>query len=79
MKAIGHHNLTAEERQSILLNISKEYMRGKISHIELQEAERKYGTDYGSVTLGLASRSHFMPKIWQFLVSTCRSGNQKHN
>lgn len=65
-------DLTAEERQSLLMRESKDYMRGKKSLSQFQEAERKYGTDYSSVTLELASKDKIIPKLWRFLASPWR-------
>ncbi|WP_392531399.1 hypothetical protein [Nostoc sp. C117] len=64
--------LTTEERQFLLMKESKDYMRGKKSLSQFQEAERKYGTDYSSVTLELASKDKLLPKLWRFLASSWR-------
>ncbi|QLE56646.1 hypothetical protein [Nostoc sp. TCL26-01] len=77
MRSLRQSDLTAEERQSILLKVSKDYMSGKMSRTQLQEAERKYGTDYGSVTLSLASQHHLLPRLWRFLISPLRSDRRK--
>ncbi|MGF1976667.1 MAG: hypothetical protein RMY30_013810 [Nostoc sp. CmiSLP01] len=69
MKDFPITGLTAEERQFLLIKESKEYMRGNKSLRQFQEAERKYGTDYGSVTLELASKDKLLPKLWRFLAS----------
>ncbi|MEH1817551.1 MAG: hypothetical protein V7L31_00385 [Nostoc sp.] len=72
VKGFPIEGLTAEERQSLLMRESKDYMRGKKSLSQFQEAERKYGTDYGSVTLELASKDRIIPNIWRFLASPWR-------
>jgi len=77
VKDIHIRSLTAEERQSLLMRESKEYMRGKKSLSQFQEAERKYGTDYGSVTLELASKDKLMPKLWRFLASPWRQNKDQ--
>jgi len=63
-------DLTAEERQLRLIRASKEYMWGKITRLEFQKAEYKYGTDYSSVTLGLARNWGLLArlnKIWELI------------
>ncbi len=60
--------LTAEERQVRLNIASKEYMRGKISRKQYQQAERDYGTDYTLVTFGLAKQS-VIPRFIKNLAS----------
>jgi hypothetical protein len=77
LKAIHKDNLTAEERQSFLLRVSKDYMGGKMSRSQFQEAERQYGTDYSSVTLGLASKYQLLPRFWRFLTTAWRPDHEE--
>lgn len=63
MKTQHRNILTQKERQSRLIKASKDYMKGNLSRSQFQEAERKYGTDYESVTLKLASKNSLLEKI----------------
>jgi hypothetical protein len=61
--------LSAEERQVRLNKASKEYMRGRISRKQFQQAERDYGTDYTLVTFGLAREQRVLPRFIKSLAS----------
>ncbi|MBD2337988.1 hypothetical protein H6G64_13495 [Calothrix sp. FACHB-156] len=78
MKILQQINLTAEERQSRLIKASKDYMGGKMTRSQFEEAERKYGTDYGSVTLELAGKYQLMPRLLKF-ISSCWHQDHKKN
>jgi|GEM_PF-6056196 hypothetical protein len=69
IRALATNNLTVEERQFLRIKASKQYMRGEIDRRQFQEIERKYGIDYGSVTLELASNQKLIPRIFKLLVS----------
>ncbi|WP_414623860.1 hypothetical protein [Calothrix sp. CCY 0018] len=72
------YDLTAEERQVRLKKASREYMHGKITRFEFQKAERQYGTDYSSVTLGLARKQGLLVrlnKIWELISLKSKQSN----
>lgn len=50
--------ITGAERERLLMQASHDYMDGRITLAELDEAERLYGVDYGATAQALARRRH---------------------
>ena len=46
--------LSREERQSLLVTASRDYVDGKITAEDLEEAERKYMPDYLAAAMAIA-------------------------
>ena len=62
--------LPLEERQRLLIEASEQYMRGEIDIDQLENAERLYMPDYGSVIRELArARGDIVRRVQRFFAN----------